>query len=219
MEKAASGENKIDNDEIFNNTIKEKPKSIFDKYGFMQVSDNRRPVYGVITEPIRGNVKSSREAELHPERLSYIPKAHVQFLEQSGIRVVPISYLDSPEEIEELLDQVNGVYLPGDSPKAISNMKYQEAFSVVFNYFKAHNKKNDYFPMFMMGKSSHIFFSQIAISKSILKSMKQWTNANSYLKMLKNHDDTFLLHQLNEDLSTAHAFDLGQFFNKQSEGV
>jgi hypothetical protein len=33
--------------------------------------------------------------DVQSEEISYIPKAHVQFLEQSGIRVVPISYLET----------------------------------------------------------------------------------------------------------------------------
>ena len=28
------------------------------------------------------------------QQVSYIPKAHVQFLEQSGIQVIPLSYMD-----------------------------------------------------------------------------------------------------------------------------
>ena len=97
----------------------------------MEVSDNRRPIYGVLTEPIRGTMKS-KSADVdetdksieEDELMSYIPKAHVQFLEQSGIRVVPISYLDSQEDIMNMLDQVNGIYCPGDSIKAIVNKQY-----------------------------------------------------------------------------------------------
>ena len=70
-------------------------------------------------------MKSKTESrDVNTEDISYIPKAHVQFLEQSGIRVVPISYLDSQDEIQELLDQVNGIYLPGDSSRAIVNQQY-----------------------------------------------------------------------------------------------
>lgn len=54
----------------------------------MEVSDNRRPIYGVLTEPIRGTMKS-KSADVdetdksieEDELMSYIPKAHVQFLE------------------------------------------------------------------------------------------------------------------------------------------
>jgi len=64
----------------------------------MEVSDNRRPIYAVLTEPIRANMKSTNESENidiksdKNDYISYIPKAHVQFLEQSGIRVVPVSF-------------------------------------------------------------------------------------------------------------------------------
>lgn len=67
--------------------------------------------------------------------------------------------MDSNEDIEEILNQVNGVYLPGDSIKAIINKKYQKAFTTVLNYVKTANRANDYFPMFMMGKSSQVFIS------------------------------------------------------------
>ena len=56
---------------------------------------------------------------VNDQELSYIPKAHVQYLEQAGIIVVPISYLDSEEEIVSILEEVNGVYLAGDSHTAI----------------------------------------------------------------------------------------------------
>lgn len=59
------------------------------------------------------------------EYVSYIPKAHVQFLEQSGVRVIPISYLDSFENIEAILDQVNGVYVAGDSQRSIVDKQYK----------------------------------------------------------------------------------------------
>jgi hypothetical protein len=58
------------------------------------------------------------------EDKSYIPKSHVQFLEQSGLLVVPISYLDSDEDITRMLGEVNGIYICGDSHKAITNRRY-----------------------------------------------------------------------------------------------
>ena len=45
----------------------------------------------------------------------------VVLLKQAGIIVVPISYLDSEEEIISILEEVNGVYFAGDSHTAISN--------------------------------------------------------------------------------------------------
>jgi hypothetical protein len=76
-------------------------------------------------------------------------------LEQVGIRVVPISYLSSPEQILEILGQVNGVYMPGDSHKLISNRNYIQAFAAICNYAEQqYMTKEDYFPVFFMGKST-----------------------------------------------------------------
>ena len=73
--------------------------------------------------------------------------------------VVPISYLDTDEEIVRMLGQVNAIYVCGDSHKAVANKRYQQAFSSVLNYVHDSNKgkykydeTNDYFPMFVMGK-------------------------------------------------------------------
>jgi|TARA_B110001450_G_scaffold208571_1_gene199282 hypothetical protein len=80
-------------------------------------------------------------------------------LEQSGLLVVPISYLDTDEEIMRMMKEVNAVYVCGDSHKAVANKRYQQAFSTVLKYTHDSNKGKDkygddseYFPMFVMGK-------------------------------------------------------------------
>lgn len=52
----------------------------------------------------------------------------------------------------------------------------------------------------------------------MLKPMNNWSNRNTNINILHDFDDTFLLHQLQNDPSTAHAFDMGSFFNKQMTG-
>lgn len=56
------------------------------KNSYTSLDANKRPVIGVLTEPIRGDTYEIKQA------VSYIPKAHVQFLEQTGVRVVPVDY-------------------------------------------------------------------------------------------------------------------------------
>jgi hypothetical protein len=82
-----------------------------------------------------------------------LPRAHVQFLEQAGIKVVPISYLDPIESIEVQLDQVNGVYCPGDSARLLDDPIYKETFKVIYDYVEKSHRVGDYFPLFLMGKS------------------------------------------------------------------
>jgi hypothetical protein len=144
----------------------------------------------------------------------------VQFLEQSGIVVVPISFLDSEEDILKQLRSVNGVYMCGDSHTAIVNDKFQDAFSVILKYVKEANQvEKDYFPMFMMGKSVQSFVKTVGVSANQLHSMRDFRNANMKINMLKQHDDTFLLHQLQFDKSHAEAFPMGRFFNRQHSGL
>ena len=68
------------------------------------------------------------DEKIETSNASYVPVAHVQFLEQAGIRVVPIDYRLSLEERRDLLDQLNGVYLPGDSHNTITDEDYKAAF-------------------------------------------------------------------------------------------
>ena len=198
------------------------------KYRVIDVSDNRRPIYGVLTEPLRGDMRSKNDTgEVFEiaEDVSYIPKAHVSFLEQSGIVVVPISFLDSDEEIISMLGEVNGVYIAGDSHKAVANRKFQKAFSTILKYVNDKNtdseeQKSDYFPMFVMGKGLQTFVSQVGLSTAALQEMGSFSNTNCKLNLQhSNHNDTFLLHQLQFDDSTNHAFDLGSFYNRQQVGI
>jgi hypothetical protein len=48
--------------------------------------------------------------------------------------------------------------------------------------------------------------------------MMQFSNTNVKMKLLKDHDDTFLFHQLQNDASTDHAIRLASYFNKQTKG-
>ena len=67
----------------------------------------KRPVIGVLTEPLRGDLyqassqtnKLNSEEELVP---GYVPRSHVQFLEQAGVRVVPIDYRLSRDELVDV---------------------------------------------------------------------------------------------------------------------
>lgn len=66
--------------------------------------------------------------------MHYVPKAHVQYLEQAGLRVVPIDYRLSAEERHALYDQLNGVYIPGDSHLTIKDELYKVAFVDTLHY-------------------------------------------------------------------------------------
>jgi hypothetical protein len=85
--------------------------------------------------------------------LSYVPKAHVQFLEQSGVQVVAIDYRLKEEEMAAAFDKVNGLYIAGDSHLAVLDQDYRIAFQGAIDYCEKRLEKKDHFPLFMMGNS------------------------------------------------------------------
>ena len=71
-----------------------------------------------------------------------------------------------------------------------------------------------------MGKGLQTFVSQVGLSTAALQEMGSFSNTNCKLNLQhSNHNDTFLLHQLQFDDSTNHAFDLGSFYNRQQVGI
>lgn len=54
----------------------------------------------------------------------YVPRAHVKFLEQAGFRVAYVDYTLSASDLKARLDEVNGLYLHGDSIKALEFDSY-----------------------------------------------------------------------------------------------
>lgn len=98
-----------------------------------------RPVIGVLTEPLRGDLVDHSASKWST---SYVPKTHVQFMEQAGIRVVPIDYHLSPTEREAIFEKVNGIYLPGDSHLTVSDEEYKQAFTHVLDYTTEQSRLN-----------------------------------------------------------------------------
>ena len=58
------------------------------------VAKTDAPIIGVLTQPYAYGSKSSENGDFASEELaeSYIPTAHVNFLEQAGARVIPLNY-------------------------------------------------------------------------------------------------------------------------------
>lgn len=126
---------------------------VFRKPGFNRkdrTAQVQTPVWGVVTEPLKGTVDGGWT--------EYIPSSHVKFLEQTGAKVVAISYTLSKSELYKVLDQVSGVYLHGDSIDAPNQKKFQVTFGNILSYAFDHNHdKYDYFPVFMLGNTLHTF--------------------------------------------------------------
>jgi hypothetical protein len=59
---------------------KERASDRIQKISKVQGSSARKPVYGVLTEPLEGDLQGKSDKVEAAER-SYVPRAHVQFLE------------------------------------------------------------------------------------------------------------------------------------------
>lgn len=103
----------------------------------------------------------------------YVPRAHVQFLEQAGVRVVPVDYRLSHEELNALFDKLNGLYLPGDSHNTIYDEKYKFAFMAMLDYCDKKTQSKDHFPIFMMGNSLQTLVRSRKTGQHLLTSMEQ----------------------------------------------
>ena len=54
------------------------------------------------------------------ERKQYIDASHVKFLEAAGARVVPVDFTLGKQELKDALEQLNGLYIPGDSARLVT---------------------------------------------------------------------------------------------------
>ena len=78
----------------------------------------------------------------------------MQFLEQAGLRVVPVDYRLSRDELVGMFDQLNGLYLPGDSQLAVTSEIYKSAFVIAMAYMENENfEVKEHFPVFLMGNA------------------------------------------------------------------
>lgn len=50
--------------------------------------------------------------------------SHVKFLQASGARIVPVSYKLDKNGFNNILTQLNGIYIPGDHPDILKNERY-----------------------------------------------------------------------------------------------
>ena len=72
----------------------------------------------------------------------HIPQSYLNWIMMAGARIVPIKYGASEEEIEYILDRVNGVFFPGGAAGPV-DMKDSEFFRTLQTVYKIVKHKND----------------------------------------------------------------------------
>jgi hypothetical protein len=76
--------------------------------------------------------------------------SHVKYLEQGGARIVPVSYKLDANQLNNLLSQLNGIYIPGDTADVLSNERYLFSIKQILLWAQSHNA-NDHFPLIAIG--------------------------------------------------------------------
>ncbi|CAM9597266.1 unnamed protein product [Ectocarpus sp. 12 AP-2014] len=79
----------------------------------------------------------------------FVKGAYVNWLANAGARSLPIRYDATPEELRPILDQVNGLLLPGGNPSLPEGVRQVRGLSVVWalKYAKGLNDDGDFFPV------------------------------------------------------------------------
>ena len=191
------------------------------------IDHSQRPVVGVLTEPLRGdlykkgaiNVNDKVDRGVEKASPGYVPRAHVQFLEQAGVRVVPIDYRLERDDLVALFDQLNGLYLPGDSQMAVTDEKYKGAFVIAMAY--AENEafeEKKHWPVFLMGNSLSTWIRSKQSESGVLSDMGSYKHTNSRIDLVEHPDDTYLFNKMTREEKQA-MFNTAQFFNMQVTGL
>lgn len=97
------------------------------------------PIFGVLTQPMPADWQLEGSE-------TYIEASHVQFLESAGARVIAIDYRTPNAELKKILNQVNGVYIPGDHLATFEDDEYSYTVGQVLKWSQSHNS-NYHFPV------------------------------------------------------------------------
>lgn len=161
--------------------------------------DNRTPVWGILTEPLKGTLKSDDNVMAGYDE--YVPAAHVKFIEQTGAKVVPVSYKLTRTSLYQLLDQLNGLYIHGDSSSTLTNKQFQSTFSYIISYmYDRADTFNDYFPIFMMGNSlQSLLANRVSSERSMMRTSSMFYNKNLKLRLTMKPEDTYIFDELTTD--------------------
>ena len=98
------------------------------------------PVVGILVQDFLGDFKT-----YHRNR-TFIPATYVKFVESAGARVVPLFTDQKPEYYERLLEQLNGVLLPGGDQDTV-NSSFTRTANLVYQHAIRSSSKGVYFPV------------------------------------------------------------------------
>ena len=175
------------------------------------------PVIGILTLPT-----SPKDLTFSKNSFSMIPGSYVKWLEQAGIRIIPIRY-DMPRRIiGKLMNLINGVLITGGSTKLFRNnsklcrikkmlaehvtcpSKYLSTVNYIINQAKKMYDRGNPFPIWgtCLGyETMMISLSKYTLLRRRVSSINHSLNLNlnpNYLTFFKKYFDPDLLQAIND---------------------
>jgi len=129
---------------------------------------NDRPIIGIFTQP-----SSTTLAKFGSQ---FIAASYVKHVESAGARVVPIRYTLSAADLQNLLNSVNGVLLPGGGVDFGTQHQYWATLTSIYNYVVEANKRGDFFPLW----GTCMGFQEICIQQSQNMNLLTATDSENY---------------------------------------
>lgn len=139
-----------------------------------------------------GNFKSAGSPK---EALAgtFIMNSHIKYLQQGGARIVPISYRLNADQLNRILTQVNGIYIPGDTPIVLENERYLNKVRAILQWAQDKNT-DDHFPLVAISYGYLALMMAGIQSEGTIKTVESslmWTSAELNLRL--RPEDTYLL--------------------------
>jgi hypothetical protein len=147
---------------------------------------NNRPVIGILTNALSNWLGDNITIDSKKAK-SYLPAAYVNWIENSGARVVPIQYTATKPIILSYLTQLNGVIICGDiSPLNYATLKKGTQFNtnilrwahsefIIFQWAKKQNNLGKYFPVLGIGMG----YEELIFMNLMPEYYSEFTNSKS----------------------------------------
>jgi len=148
------------------------------------------PIYGILTQPYHSGKEDPDKngqfpKEKDPLKGSFIMTSHVKYLQAAGARIVPVSYKLDANGFNNILRQLNGIYIPGDHPDILLNERYIAGVKSVLFWAQEHNSHPEqHFPV-------------VATSYGYLALMMQAVRKENTVVPIEESDEIFHSLELN----------------------
>mmetsp|Transcript_13410 Transcript_13410/g.36867 ORF Transcript_13410/g.36867 Transcript_13410/m.36867 type:complete len:400 (-) Transcript_13410:154-1353(-) len=123
-----------------------------------------RPIVGILTQPLHALV------DYNVAFTSYIAASYVEFAESAGLRVVPVHFDASEDDLRTLFSQINGLIFPGGGAniQQVHGNKFRASAQFLFELALEANDEGDRFPIYGICLGFELLMVMAARTDSVL---------------------------------------------------